>query len=362
MVNCRAMKSENNIFENLLKKTGIDIGLFIRKALSLKKVVIICGPTCAGKSKVASRLARILHTDIISVDSMQVYRGMDIGTDKYDTSSAGIKQYMIDVFDPDRQVTAVLFRDMCREIIEKEFFLKGKIPLMAGGSGLYIRSVNDELEFLSFSGSKKIGNSAINEKPSGSIRAEILKEVKNGAAGRLYEELQAIDPVYAAKISKNDSRRIIRAMEVFKTTGQPFSNFQKSWNKRKSRYNSTFIGLEREKNSLGECISERVESMFKKGFISEVKKLAELGYGNSTSMLQAVGYRQVKNFLDGNITIDECKNDITSATKKLVKKQMTWFKADPRVNWINADNYETITDLLIEVISIIWKDLSYEKD
>ena len=259
---------------------------------------------------------------------------------------------MTDIFEPDFNVTAVLFRDMCRKIIRKEFFHRRKIPVLAGGSGLYMRAVTDDLEFTSSAAAGRYKNT----------RSEIIKEIENEGAGNVYEKLKKIDPEYAQKISKNDTRRIIRALEVFKTTGYPFSNFQKKWNKRNSFYNSTFIGLAREKNILYGCISERVESMFKKGFVSEVERLIKSGHRNSGSILQAVGYREVLKYIGGSITLAGCKEEIKTATKKLAKKQMTWFKADPRINWINTDDYSSISNLLIEVISIIWKDLNYEKN
>ena len=351
-----------------LKSKGVDLDELISSAVSLKKVIVICGPTCTGKSALAVNLAGIFHTDIISVDSMQVYRGMDIGTDKFDTSLSGIKQYMTDIFEPDFNVTAVLFRDMCRKIIRKEFFHRRKIPVLAGGSGLYMRAVTDDLEFTSSAAAGRyienlFSDSAIFDSfLSKNTRSEIIKEIENEGAGNVYEKLKKIDPEYAQKISKNDTRRIIRALEVFKTTGYPFSNFQKKWNKRNSFYNSTFIGLAREKNILYGCISERVESMFKKGFVSEVERLIKSGHGNSGSILQAVGYREVLKYIGGSITLAGCKEEIKTATKKLAKKQMTWFKADPRINWINTDDYSSISNLLIEVISIIWKDLNYEKN
>ncbi|MBC7334549.1 MAG: tRNA (adenosine(37)-N6)-dimethylallyltransferase MiaA, partial [Actinobacteria bacterium] len=216
-----------------------------------KAAIVICGPTCVGKSKIGLNLARILDTDIISVDSMQVYRGMNIGTDKCNTEKYGIKQYMVDIFNPDHYVTVVEFRNICREIIEKEFFLKDRIPLLVGGSGLYIRGVIDNLGFV--------------PKSDFSIRKRLKEEIRNHGLSTLYERLREVDPIYSEKIGKSDERRIIRALEVYEITGRPYSCFQNTWNDRRSIYNVIFLGFSVDRVKLYRNIEERVDRMFKKG-------------------------------------------------------------------------------------------------
>lgn len=311
-----------------------------------KKVIVLCGPTCTGKTKLSLILAETLNTNIVSVDSMQAYNKMDIGTDKYNTDELGIKQFMVNLYNPDYNMTVVEFRDRCREIIEKEFFDKKKVPILVGGSGLYIRAVVDDLNFT---------NQNISTL---SVRQEILKEIENLGSEKVYEKLKKIDPTYAYKISKNDIRRIVRALEVYQITGNTFSSFQNSWNERKSIYNCIFIGLSKTKDKLNECIEKRVEKMLNLGLIDEVKKLIEEGYENCISLSQAVGYKEVIKYLKGYVTLDECKDEIIKNTKKLAKKQFTWFKADPRINWIQVDNYDNICDLINDVFNIISVNLN----
>jgi len=176
-----------------LKSAGIVLESSIDKLKSTKTVIIICGPTCTGKTQLAIHLAKLFSTDILSVDSMQVYRGMNIGTDKFRSENYGIKQYMVDISDPDNPVTVVEFRDICRKVIEDEFLKKGKIPLVAGGSGLYIRAVIDDLEFTP--------EAIIDDR---NIREKVKNDIRKYGLKRVFEDLQFIDPVYSKKISSND--------------------------------------------------------------------------------------------------------------------------------------------------------------
>jgi tRNA dimethylallyltransferase len=317
-----------------------DIASIKKRAVGAGAVIVICGPTCTGKTGIAIKLAGILSTDIVSIDSMQVYKGMDIGTDKYDVTKYGIKQYMVDAVNPDADFTVVDFRQMCRDVIQKKFFDKKKIPVLAGGSGLYLRAVTDEL---GFAGSESI------------LKHDDMIDKSNNP--ELYHQLVRIDPVYAAKISCNDNKRIIRALQVYKSTGKQFSSFQDTWEQRKSIYNAIFIGLTAEKDVIFSCIEKRVDSMFEKGLIDEVRGLAEKGYDKYNCLKQAVGYKEVLDYLKGPENIEECRQNIIKNTKKLVKKQLTWFKADPRINWISADNYGNISGLKDIIFAIIEKQL-----
>ena len=325
--------------------------LSVRRLMLEKNFIpVICGPTCSGKSVLAFNLAKIFETDIISIDSMQVYKGLNIGTDKYDSSQIGIKQYMTDIFEPDHKLTVVEFRDICRSIIEKEFFKKCRIPIMVGGSGLYLRAVIDELDFTA-DNSNTSSNIAGEDKK---IREELYSQAESSESGllRLFIKLKEVDPLYAAKISPNDKKRIIRAIEVHTLTGHPFSGFQSKWQKRKSIYNCSIIGLLTEKESLHSNIEKRVDMMLKKGLILEVQNLVAQGYKDCNSLAQAVGYKEVLRYLSGDIDIDICRQEIIKNTKKLAKKQMTWFKADPRINWIRTDNYDNIFDLIENIFKI----------
>ena len=328
-------KSDFKLLEDK-KSNNINIDDLKKDAIKNKKVIIICGPTCAGKTKIAINLAAIQKTDIISVDSIQIYKGMDIGTDKYDTGKYNIKQYMISIFNPDHYVTVVEFRDICRKIIEDEFFLKNKIPLLVGGSGLYIRGVIDDLDFVP-------GKDNI-------IRKNLREDIKKHGLSVYYENLKKIDPAYSKKISINDERRIIRALEVYKITGKPFSLFQNKWESRKSIYNTIFFGIEADRLELYKNIEERVNRMFERGLVKEVKSLIKKGYKDCNSILQAVGYKEVVKYVNGEISLHECIDEVKRNTRRLAKKQMTWFKSDPRIKWIRTDSYGNIIDLTKDII------------
>jgi len=344
------IKEENILtIKNKLKKSGIKIEYLKEELISQKKVVVICGPTCTGKTRLAVYMVKLFGTDIISVDSMQVYRGMDIGTDKFNTQDFGIRQYMIDIIEPDYHLTAVEFRNICRKIIEHEFFKKNKIPVIAGGSGLYIRAVIDNLEFIPEAGGGKAASQIYK------VREHIKENIEKYGLKYVYNMLRDSDLVYSNKISENDERRIIRALEVLNITGIPFSQFQKQWEERKSIYNLSMLGLIMEKKNIEKCIESRVEKMFERGLIQEVEKLIKKGYGNCYSMKQALGYKEVIKYLKGKITVEDCRKEIIQNTKKLLKKQLTWFKADPRINWIRTDNYDNIIHLIIDAIKILNK-------
>ena len=311
----------------------------INKLISEKYLIIICGPTASGKSLAALTLARIFNTNIISADSMQAYTGMDIGTDKKEFSNLGINQFMINICSPDHFLTSVEYRDKAREIIKKEFFDKEMIPIIAGGSGLHIRAITEDLM-------------DIPEEAQG-LRNKIKKDIDSLGLPYYYEKLRNTDPEYAAKISSNDERRITRALEVFESTGKKFSDFQNKWQERESIYNCIFIGLFSDRKKLYENIEKRVNLMLEAGLLNEVKNLVTSGYKNCYSMKQAIGYKELVKYIDGETTFDFAVSEIKKNTRHLAKKQYTWFNADDRINWITTDNYDNIYNLTDDILNII---------
>ncbi len=334
-----ARKSGFKYLRTILKNYRIDINGLSEYLRESKKVIVICGPTCTGKSKTGIVIAEFLETDIISMDSMQVYRGMDIGTDKYDTESHNIKQYMVDIFDPDHIMSVVEFKEICDRIIEEKFFSLNKTPIMVGGSGLYIRSVVK----------------GIDKVPCGSkeLREKLKDEIRKNGTRKYYLKLKEVDKEYAEKISENDSRRIIRALEVYELTGLPFSDFQRIWKYKDSTYDSILIGIKMERSRLYSLIEKRVDEMFERGLLNEVKVLVDKGYANCRSLTQAVGYKEVLDHLNGKITLEECIKEVKKNTRKLAKKQMTWFNSESSINWITADNYDNIFNLVADILKII---------
>lgn len=336
--------SDLKVIKNKLKDNHIDLYRLCRDLSMSKKVIVVCGPTCTGKSKLGIIMAKLIHTDIISIDSMQVYRGMDIGTDKYDSIKYGVKQFMTDIFEPDHSLSVVEFKDICRNIIEKDFSQKEKIPLMVGGSGMYMRAVIRNMDQL------PIGR--------GPIRKKLKEGIKKEGIEKYYRKLKKIDKDYAQKISENDHRRIIRALEVYQITGIPFSEFQNAWKEPEQEYDSVIFGLEMERSGLYECIKKRVNSMFEKGLVNEVQNLIKKGYKNCNSLLQAVGYKEVVRYLNGEISLDECIDEVTINTRRLAKKQMTWFRSETKINWIRVNNYDNIFKLILEIFKLLDKSIS----
>jgi tRNA dimethylallyltransferase len=320
---------------------------FLEKNLIEKnKLLVICGPTCVGKSSLAIELAKILHTDIISVDSMQAYRGLDIGTDKTDTRAGPVKQYMIDIVDPDYHLTVLEFRDLARDIIENKFFTAGKIPILVGGSGLHLRCITEDLIEAPYVGPD--------------IRQKVKKDVKEEGIKKSYEKLLEMDPDYAKKIGVRDEKRIIRALEVIETCGRPFSSFQTNWQKRESIYNTIFLGISADREKIYKDIGERVEKMFQKGLVEEVKTLKAKGTDKNISISQAIGYKEVIELLDKRIDFEECKEKIKKNTRNLAKKQMTWFKSEKRISWIDANVFD-INKLTNQILKKIG-DIIYDED
>jgi len=299
------------------------------------KVLVITGPTAIGKSRIALGLGKKLNGEIVSADSMQVYKGMDIGTAKPDKKDRqSVPHHLIDIIDPDEDFSVATYQDVARKAIEGISDCK-KLPILVGGSGLYIRAAIDELDF-----------------PKGTLDSKIRKkweaELKRVGLLRLHGKLKELDPKAAENIHPHNSRRMIRALEVIESTGHPFSDFQRKWDQRKSIYNSEIIAFILPRSELYAKIDGRVDRMIADGLIEETKKLVEGGYGKTITSKQALGYQQVLNYLDDKISLADCINVIKRDTRRFAKRQITWLKADPRIFWIDLsdkseDEIEDIT-------------------
>jgi len=324
-----------------LENISISLDVLIDKLIKTRKIIVICGPTGIGKSRLGINIASLFDTDIISADSMQIYSGMDIGTDKINTGIYGIRQFMIDLFEPDHKLTVMEFKDIAIKVMFDEFLNKQRIPVIVGGSGLYIKAIIDDID-------KGPGEDI-------AFRKEIEKDIEKNGPDKYYDRLLDVDKAYASKISKNDIRRIIRALEVYNLSKIPYSEMQKSW-KTASPFNVTFIGLKKERTSLYNDIEKRVDDMFSSGLLREVKNLLKNGYDDCFSLKQAVGYKEVIGYINGDIDLDECKRLVKQNSRRLAKKQMTWFGRDNRINWLRVDNYDNIFDLIIDAIKIIHEE------
>lgn len=277
------------------------------------------GPTAVGKSSVALDLAEALGAEIVSIDSMQVYRGMDVGTDKATPEMrARIPHHLLDLRDPAHDLTVAEFQHEARAAIE-DIAERGRVPLLVGGSGLYFRAVVDDLAF---------------PPRSAEVRASLEERVEIEGAEALHAELVGLDPTAAAKIEPGNARRIVRALEVIEITGRPFSD-NDAWDRYESRYDLRVAGLELPRELLYERIEERVVAMLERGLVEEARAVAATGMG--TTARQALGYKQVLDAVDPDDT-ETLADEIVRATKRFARRQLSWFRADPRVRWFDASD------------------------
>jgi tRNA dimethylallyltransferase len=279
------------------------------------RVVALVGPTAVGKTALSVDLAEALGAEIVSLDSMQLYRGMDIGTDKAAPEMRErVPHHLIDLFEPEHDVTVAEFQALGRAAIE-DISSRGRVPLLVGGSGLYFRALVDDLEF---------------PPRSDEVRRRLEDELDISGPEALYNRLASLDPLAAGRIEPRNARRIIRALEVIELTGKPFSD-NDAWDRYESRYDLQVLGLERERDELYARIGSRVDRMLATGLVEEALDLRDrLG----RTARQALGYKQILDAPEG--PPDSWRAEIVRATKRLARRQGSWFRADPRVRWLDA--------------------------
>ncbi|HLB25154.1 MAG TPA: tRNA (adenosine(37)-N6)-dimethylallyltransferase MiaA [Nitrospirota bacterium] len=296
----------------------------------MPNLLIIVGPTAVGKTELALALAEEINAEIISADSMQVYRGMDIGTAKPTPDErARVPHHLIDVADPREEFSAGRYVKLAEEAIE-DIRGRGKVPLVVGGTGLYVRSLVDGL----FEG-------------PGADRAlrDELTERERREPGSLYAALKGFDPAAADRINPSDVRRIIRALEVYYTSGEPISARQAQWSSGQGRP-AKVAGLRLARPALYRRIEERVDKMMRAGLLDEVRALKDMGCPRGSASMQALGYKQLMAHLDGETTLEEAVRLIKRDTKRYAKRQFTWFGADKRVTWVDMDGLKTPREAL----------------
>lgn len=294
----------------------------------LKEVLTLVGPTASGKSEVALSLALRLGGELISVDSMQVYRGMDIGTAKASPEErARVPHHLIDIVEVSQPFDAAQFAAHARKAIQ-QVLARGKVPILCGGTGLYLRAL--------FEGLGKA------PPRSDGLRAEL----EATPLPDLLKELAECDPPTLARIDAKNRRRVVRALEVIRLSGKAYSLQRASWNKQGSFWPLT-LGLLRERADLGDRIDRRVEHMFQQGLIEETKTLIQIGLRTNPTAMQALGYRQVVEYLDGTRSLSETVDLVKSRTRQYAKRQMTWFTRQCPVAWIRPGN--SVEELVSEL-------------
>ncbi|SHH02732.1 tRNA dimethylallyltransferase [Thermosyntropha lipolytica DSM 11003] len=301
------------------------------------KLAAIVGPTAIGKTEVSLIVAQKLKGEIISCDSMQIYKGMDIGTAKVgEEERKKVVHHMIDIVDPEVNYSVADYQKKVKELI-RDINSRGRLPILVGGTGLYYQAVVDDYKFFPMPSKDE-------------VRRRLEEMVNEKGLSWAYEYLKTVDPDYAALISSNDQKRIIRALEVYYLTGKPFSRFQ---TRDVSCYNLAAVGLYLERDELYRRIDQRVEEMIAKGLIEEVYALFKKGYDPSLNSMQALGYKQVWYYLSGFLTYEEMLREIKRETRHYAKRQYTWFKKDKRIMWINVKDYPSSAILAQKICAYI---------
>jgi tRNA dimethylallyltransferase len=281
-------------------------------------VIAVVGPTAAGKSGLSLRLAQLLDGEIVNADSMQLYRGMDIGTAKLPPwQREGVPHHLLDIWDVTRTANVSEYQQLAREVIAG-IHARARLPIVVGGSGLYVRAVIDNLDFPG---------------TDPGLRDRLERELAEAGTAALHARLARIDPLAAAAILPGNGRRIVRALEVLELSGRPFSATLPGY---ESVYNVALIGLQVPRAQLDERITSRVAGMWEAGFVAEVRGLAEAGlrYGKTAS--RALGYAQVLRFLDGEWSQEQAAAETVKATRRFARRQESWFRRDPRITWLAA--------------------------
>lgn len=297
------------------------------------KVIVIVGPTASGKSDCAIELAKRIDGEIVSADSMQIYREMNIGTAKVTTEEmSGVKHYMINIVNPDEDFNVAMYKKMAEEALE-EIVSKGKTPIIVGGTGLYINTLVNGIEFSEIDKDEE-------------YRKELENRVSAEGIDSIYEELRSVDPEAANIIDKNNVRRVIRALEIYKVTGKTKTELDKESIK-ETKFDFLMYGIKTDREELYNRINKRIDYMMEQGLVSEVEELNKK-YKLSKTALQGLGYKEVIEYINKNCNYDEMIEKLKMETRRYAKRQITWFKRDKRITWVPK---ERLVDAIMQQIS-----------
>lgn len=304
------------------------------------KLIVILGPTAVGKTALSISLARKLQTEIISGDSMLIYKGMDIGTAKpTKDEQAGIVHHMIDILEPQAEFSVTQFKAMAATRIAA-LNQQGKIPILAGGTGLYVKSLLEDYCF-----NKTPGDEA--------YRQSLEKLAEDKGKAYVHDMLAAVDPAAAARLHINDFRRVIRALEVYHMGGEKIS--QQKAAAGELLYNVYVVGLNRDRSQLYERINQRVEKMFAAGLVEEVKALLAAGFTRDCQAMQGIGYKEVAAHIAGESSLDETVETIKKSTRHFAKRQLTWYRRMPYIHWYDVGNTSDA-----ELLAAVYEDIAGE--
>lgn len=311
--------------------------------MNKRKLVILTGPTAVGKTALSVDLAREIGGEIISADSMQVYQYMDIGSAKITKDEMqDIPHYLVDVLDPKEDFNVYLFQKMAKESMEK-IYEKGRIPILVGGTGFYIQSVLYDIDFT--------------ENDSDTpYRAELEKLAEEKGAEYLHQMLREVDEVSADNIHANNVKRVIRALEYYKLTGEPISEHNQTEREKKSPYDFNYFVLNDDRAKLYERIEQRVDKMVTDGLIEEVQKLKDMGLDRTYVSMQGLGYKEILAYLEGEYDLEHALYLIKRDTRHFAKRQLTWFRREREVQFINKPDFDYDNRKILDYMKAKIKD------
>ena len=298
---------------------------------------MLTGPTAVGKTALSIRLAKALDGEIISADSMQVYRGMDIGSAKVTKKEMdGVRHHLIDVLEPEEDFNVAAFQRMAKEALE-EIYSRGKLPIVAGGTGFYIQALLYDIDFRDDTG-------------EGPIRKELEKLAVEKGAEYLHSLLQQADPQSADQIHPNNIKRVVRALEYFRQTGEPFSLHNQRERERCSPYHFLYYVICSDRKNLYERIDRRVDAMMADGLVGEVQALKKRGVKRGMTSMQGLGYKEILDYLDGTCSLGEAVYVLKRDTRHFAKRQITWFRREREVRWLKLEDFGGALDRVLQKI------------
>ncbi|MDF2870693.1 MAG: hypothetical protein K0R05_2268 [Anaerocolumna sp.] len=305
-----------------------------------KPLIILTGPTAVGKTELSIELAKAVDGEIISADSMQVYKHMDIGTAKIKQSDMqGVTHYLIDELEPEEEFNVVKFQEYALKYME-DIYKRGKLPILVGGTGFYIQAVLNGIDFKE-------------AKEDNTYRDSLLVQATEKGADYLHEQLKNVDPAAAEAIHPNNVKRVIRALEYYNQTGDLISAHNEEQKQKDSPYNFCYFVLNRDREVLYDRINKRVDLMVEEGLVNEVKSLLDNGCTGNLVSMQGLGYKEIISHLNGEYSLSEAINNIKQETRHFAKRQITWFKREKEVIWIQKEDYQNDEDILKALLSHI---------
>lgn len=299
----------------------------------MNDLIILTGPTAVGKTALSIGLAKAVNGEIISADSMQVYRKMNIGTAKIEPEEMqGVRHHLIDILDPGEEFNVVLFKKYALEAM-RDIYSRGKIPVVVGGTGFYIQALLYDIDF------EENDNDM-------SYRDELQKLAKSHGNSYLHSMLRQVDPESADKIHENNVKRVIRALEFYRKTGMKISEHNATESQKESPYNFEYFVLNDDRSRLYDRIDRRIDIMLGQGLVDEVKQLVQEGYSRDLVSMQGLGYKEIIDYIQGNCSLDEAVYTLKRDTRHFAKRQITWFKREKHVTWINKNEFDNEAGIL----------------